>query len=403
VVAENKIAASCSAKIGNRQNKPDDGETRSMTSAASLASRQRSRLLALALGLAVAGGAAAQAADNAQCFRPEKSDTATVQIPAKKGPYRIAFANGFIGNAWRVQMLQTLKAYAAQPAIASQIKELRIVSVGTDVSAQIAAMDNFISAGFDAILIDANSPTAFKPVMRRAKQAGVVVVSFDNTLDRTGKEGALVQVNQDQTEMGRKMGDWLLSTMKDKKRVLEVRGVPGNSVDRDRHDGFRDALKAAPGIQVTEVVGNWDDGTGQKAVADSLAVNGSFDGVYTQGGSIGVARALLDAHKPMPIAGEGENGYRKLIAANAKDGLLGDSAGQSPALSAVALKAALAVLQGQAVPQEVRVPIPEANYKTLQPGTNYFPELSDTFFAAHDFAACDIVLSAQDITGQSAK
>ncbi|MCQ8240396.1 sugar ABC transporter substrate-binding protein [Rhizosaccharibacter radicis] len=355
-------------------------------------------LLTLAPGIA-----RAQDASDAQCFRPGGGTTATVQIPAKKAPYRIAFANGFIGNAWRVQMLQTLKAYAEQPAVKPLIKELRIVSVGTDVSAQIAAMDNFISAGFDAILIDANSPTAFKPVMRRAKQAGVVVVSFDNTLDRTGKEGPLVQVNQDQTEMGRKMGDWLLSTMKNKNHVLEVRGVPGNSVDRDRHDGFRDALKAAPGIQVTEVVGNWDDGTGQKAVADALAVNGSFDGVYTQGGSVGVTRALLDAHKLVPIGGEGENGYRKLIAANAKDGLLGDSAGQSPALSAVALKAALAVLQGHAVPEEVRVPIPEANYKTLVAGTNYFPELSDTFFAAHDFPACGITLSAADITGQSAK
>ena len=366
--------------------------------------RQRSVLLAAALaclspGLAVAADAAA-----GQCFRPAAGTAGTVSLPAKKGPYRIAFANGFIGNAWRVQMLQTLKAYAAQPEVASQIKELRIVSVGTDVSAQIAAMDNFISAGFDAILIDASSPSAFKPVLRRAKQAGIVIVSFDSTLDRTASETDLVQVNQDQVEMGRMMGDWLNQTMRDKKHVLEVRGVPGNSVDRDRHDGFRQAMAKDPGIQITEVVGNWDDGTGQKAVADALAVNGGFDGVYTQGGSTGVTHALLDSRKPLiPIAGEGENGFRKLIALHAKDGLLGESAGQSPALSAVALKAAIAVLQGQSVPQEVRVPIPAANYKDLQPGTNYFPELSDTFFAAHDFPVCDITLTAAQIGGQAAK
>ncbi len=347
---------------------------------------------------------AASAADTylPACFRPAADSDTVVKLSAKPAPYRIAFANGFIGNAWRVQMIQTLKAYAALPEVASQIKELRIVSVGTDVSAQIAAMDNFISAGYDAILIDANSPTAFKPVLRRARQAGVVVVSFDNTLDKTGKEGGLVQINQDQSEMGHMMGEWLNQTMKQKTHVLEVRGVPGNSVDRDRHDGFRTAMAADPGIKITEVVGNWDDGTGQKAVADALAVNGSFDGVYTQGGSTGVTRALLDAHKLMPIAGEGENGFRKLIVAHAKDGLLGDSAGQSPALSAVALKAAIAVLQGQPVPQEIRVPIPVANYKTLQAGKTYFPELSDTFFAASDFPICSINLTAQQITGQAA-
>ena len=366
----------------------------------------RPGLVAFAAVLACLAPAAAIAADApaGQCFRPAAGATGTVSLPAKHGPYRIAFANGFIGNAWRVQMLQTLKAYAAQPEVAAQIKELRIVSVGTDVSAQIAAMDNFISAGVDAILIDANSPTAFKPVMRRAKQAGILVVSFDNTLDRTASETDLIQVNQDQVEMGRMMGDWLNQTMKDKKHVLEVRGVPGNSVDRDRHDGFRQAMGSDPGIQVTEVVGNWDDGTGQKAVADALAVNGSFDGVYTQGGSTGVTHALLDSHKPLiPIAGEGENGFRKLIALHARDGLLGDSAGQSPALSAVALKAALTALQGQSVPTEVRVPIPAANYKELAAGRNYFPELSDTFFAAHDFPACNITLTAAQIEGQTSK
>ncbi len=372
------------------------------------ASRRRSCLLfsILASGLACGGAGAARAADpsNAQCFTPASGSAGMVSMPAKKGPYRIAFANGFIGNAWRVQMLQTLKAYAAQPEVASQIKELRIVSVGTDVSAQIAAMDNFISAGFDAILIDANSPTAFKPVMRRAKQAGVLIVSFDNTLDRTATETNLVQVNQDQKAMGRMMGEWLNQTMKEKKRVIEVRGVPGNSVDRDRHEGFREAMAEDPGIQVSEVVGNWDDGTGQKAVADTLAVTGGVDGIYTQGGSTGVTHAVLDSHKPLiPIAGEGENGFRKLIAANSKDGLLGDSAGQSPALSAVSLKVALAVLGGQSVPAEISVPIPSANYKTLEPGKNYFPELSDTFFAAHDFPVCDINLTAQQITGVAAK
>ena len=357
--------------------------------------------IAAAVFSVVAG--AAQAADTyqPQCFRPA-ADAGTVKLTAKKGPYKIAFANGFIGNAWRVQMIQTLKAYAATPEMASQIKELRIVSVGTDVSAQIAAMDNFISAGFDAILLDANSPTAFRPVMRRARQAGVLVVTFDNTLDKTKDDNNLIQVNQNQAEMGQMMGQWLDQTMKQKTKVLEVRGVPGNSVDRDRHDGFRAALAKDKDIKFTEVVGNWDDGTSQKAVADALAVNGAFDGIYTQGGSPGVVRALLDAKVPLvPIGGEGENGFRKQIVDHAKDGLLGESAGQSPALSAVALKAAIAGLQGQALPQEVAVPIPVANYKTLVPNQNYFPDLSDAFFAASDFPICGIKLTAQQITGQS--
>jgi ribose transport system substrate-binding protein len=351
--------------------------------------------------LALAAALPARAADTylPQCFKP--AGTTTVTLAPKPGPYRIALANGFVGNSWRVQMIQTLTAYAAEPEVARHVKELHIVSVGTDVSAQIAAMDNFINAGYDAILLDSNSPTAFRPVLRRAKKAGVLIVAFDSVLDHPAADDLLIQVNEDQVEMGRMMGRWLESTMKRKEKVLEVRGVSGTSVDRDRHDGFRQALAGDPGLRVTEVVGNWDDGTAQKAVADALAVGGPFDGVYVQGGSTGAMRALLDAHQMIPVGGEAENGFRKQLAQHGKDGLLGDSAGQSPALAAVALKAALAALSGEAMPQEVSVPIPEANYRTLKAGETYFPDLSDTFYAASGVPPCDITPSAAQITGQA--
>lgn len=352
-----------------------------------------------ALTLAVVPSARAADTYLPQCFH--SAGPSTVKLTAKPGPYRIAFANGFVGNSWRVQMIQTLDAYAAEPEVARHIKELHVVSVGTDVSAQIAAMDNFINAGYDAILLDANSPTAFRPVLRRAKKAGVLIVTFDSVLDKPAADDLVIQVNEDQTEIGRVMGEWLRSTMAHKTSVLEVRGVAGTSVDRDRHDGFRKVLAAEPGLHVTEVVGNWDDGTAQKAVADALAVNGHFDGMYVQGGSTGAVRALLDAHQMIPVGGEAENGFRKQIVRYSKDGLLGNSAGQSPALAAVGLKAALAALAGETMPQEVNVPILEANYRTLKAGETYFPDLSDTFFAASDFPSCDVTLTAAQITGQA--
>src|SRR3546814_6173241 len=96
-------------------------------------------------------------------------------------------------------MIKTLKAYAEQPDVAPMIEELKVVSTGTDVAAQVAAIDNFINAGYDAILTIAVNPTAFEPVIRRANRAGVVLVPFDNVLDSDD----ILQVNEDQSEMGR--------------------------------------------------------------------------------------------------------------------------------------------------------------------------------------------------------
>ena len=333
-----------------------------------------------------------------ECFKPFAKDTKTIQYPAKKGPYRIALANGFVGNTWRIQMIKSLKAYANTAEIKPMIKELKIVSTGTDVAAQIGAIDNFINAGFDAILTIAVSPTAFKPVIKRAKDAGVVLIPFDNVLDTD----EVIQVNEDQFEMGRMMGRWLETNKATSGKILEVRGLPGNSVDRDRHLGFREIMEKYKEAQIIEVVGNWDDGTAQKVVADAVAVHGKFNGMFVQGGSTGAMRALIAAKHPfIPVSGEAENGFRKLMAQHGKDGLKGASAGQSPGLVAISLKAAIAALQGNKLPQYISVPIPYVETDGLKAGVNYFPDLPDNFFTPNEFPPCNVNLTAVEIMKQT--
>ena len=167
----------------------------------------------------------------ADCFKPFKPDTKTLQYPAKTPPYRVALANGFYGNTWRIEMVKCLQQYAEDPEIKPFIKELKIVSTGTDVAAQIGAIDNFINAGYDLIIINAVSPTAFKPVIERAKQAGVLLISYDNCID----SDQVLAVNEDQVDAGRRMAQWLLKYMGTKGNVIEVRGVAGNPVDLERH------------------------------------------------------------------------------------------------------------------------------------------------------------------------
>ena len=340
--------------------------------------------------------------ENPGCFKPWDAKTKHFQWPAKKGPYRIALANGFVGNTWRIQMIKMAKAYAATPDMKGNIKEFKIVSTGTDVAAQIAAIDNFINSGYDAIVTIAVNPTAFAPVIKRANAAGVVLIPFDNVLD----SDEVMQVNEDQLGIGTQSADWLIKNVPSKTgKVIEVRGLPGNSVDRDRHLGFRKVMEA-PGnkFEIVEVVGNWDDGTAQKVVADAVAVHKKFDAMFVQGGSTGAVRALIDAkHKMIPVAGEAENGFRKLCAANAKDGLLCASMGQSPGLVAISMKAAVAALQGKVMPQLISVPIPQSSHPDFKAGVNYFPDLTDNFFTTNEFPACGVNLKATDIMSKDEK
>lgn len=335
-----------------------------------------------------------------ECFKPYAADTKFFQWAKKDGPYRIALANGFVGNTWRIQMIKTAKAFVEAADVKPDVKELKVVSTGTDVAAQIAAIDNFINSGYDAIVTIAVNPTAFEPVIKRANEAGVVLVPFDNVTDSKD----VMQVNEDQLEMGRQMGRWLTKNIPAKTgKILEVRGLPGNSVDRDRHLGFREIMEASGNtFEIIEVVGNWDDGTAQKVVADAVAVHKKFDGMFVQGGSTGAVRALMDASHPfIPVSGEAENGFRKLCAEHEKEGLLCASAGQSPGLVAISIKAAIHALKGEPMPQYISVPIPYVEAPNFKAGDNFYPDLTDNFFTPNEFPPCNVNIKATEIMAKS--
>ncbi len=338
-------------------------------------------------------------ATDANCMVPWSADTKFYQFPKKEGPYRIALANGYIANTWRIQMIQTAKAYAAQPDVAAKLKEFKVVSTGEDVPAQISAINNFIDAGYDAIVVNAQNPTAFGPVIKRAKEAGVVLVAFDNILDTQDA----INVNVDQKGLGVLWANWLIKHLPNGGKVLEVRGVAGTSVDTDRHNGIHETLDASGKTwNVTEVVGKWDDGVAQKVTADAIATNGPFDGITAQGGDTGVVQAMMDAKHPfVPFGGETENGFRKFCAKYAGEGLKCSSAGTGPAQVAVAIKVAIAALEGQVVPQSVKLPTAIVEDPDFKEGQDYYPDQSDNFFVGNAFPTCGINFTAQEIMGQS--
>ena len=350
---------------------------------------------ALAAGPEVVSGPSAEP----ECFVPWAGETKFFQWPAKPGPYRIALANGYIANTWRIQMIQTAKAYAAQPEVAAKLKEFKVVSTGEDVPAQISAINNFIDSGYDAIVVNAQNPTAFGPVIKRAQEAGVILVAFDNILDT---EDA-INVNVDQRGLGELWAQWLVDHIPDGGKILEVRGVAGTSVDTDRHEGIQEVLNASGKTwEITEVMGKWDDGTAQKVTADAIATSGPFVGITAQGGDTGVVQAMLDAGHPMvPFGGETENGFRKFCAAKSAEGLKCTSAGTGPAQVAVAIKTAIAALEGQVVPQSVKLPLAIVSDPDFKAGEDYFPDQSDNFFVGNSFPTCGINFTAQEIMGQT--
>ena len=296
-------------------------------------------------------------------------------------------------------MIRTAKAYAAQPEVAARLKEFRVVSTGDTVAAQVSAVNHFIDAGYDAILLDAQDPGAFGPAVQRARGAGIVLIAFDNTLDTD----LAINIDVDQKGLGRFWAQWLARTLPQGGKLLEVRGLPGTSVDRDRHDGVHEGLKASGKTwDVVEVVGKWDDAVAQRATAEAIAIHKRFDGIVSQAGDGGVLRALAEARHPfVPHGGENENGFRKACGRFVEAGLRCASGGTGPAQVAVALKTAIAALEGKAVPQAIKLPLATVTDPDFKDGRDYYSDLSDTFFVGNTFPSCGIDVTPAEILGQN--
>jgi len=337
--------------------------------------------------------------DPEACFVAAANNDKMVKFEAKKGPYRIGVSNSFIGNAWRTQMIQMAQAFVKTDAIAPLVDDLVVVSTGDDVEAQIAAIDNMISLGVDAIVINAINPTSFDAVVKRAADAGIIVVSFDGIVDAP----EAVIVNEDQVEFGSVMARDLAERMGGKGNVLMVNGVPGTSVDSDRNAGAKAVFAKYPGITISaELEGRWDSGTAQTVVADYLATKPQVDGVWVQGGGPGVIQAFTDAGYTdlPPMAGEAENGFRMAMGSGKIKGI---SVGQTPGMIDVSIMAALELLQGRELPRVISMPLPMVTSEDIKEGVHYFPDLPADFFTPIKIPVCGVDLDPAAILAVEVK
>jgi ribose transport system substrate-binding protein len=346
---------------------------------------------------------AASEFDPEACYQPFAGAEPVQYEKLADPPYNIALSNSYIGNVWRTQMIKMAKAYAESEDIAPLISEFQVNTADRDDAAQIAAIENMISNGAQALVILAHTPTALVQTVQQARADGIVVVSFDTTVQADPPDPSLdlgITVNEDQVEMGRRWAEWLIEQTGGEGKILMVNGVQGTGVDQERREGAFEVWNANPGIEAIEVVGDWDPGKAQSVTATALAANPDFAGVWCQGGTDGVVRAFLDAGVPLvPVAGEAENGFRKQML-EYKDQFQGYSIGQTPGLVCVSMRAALSLLMGEPVTSAVSVPLPEAKTDELVPGVNVFPDAPDNFFTATSIPACGVNLTFEEVDAQ---
>ena len=203
---------------------------------------------------------------------------------------KIALSNNYAGNSWRQSMLKSWDKVTKKAVADGVVAEATPFTTSENqVTEQAAQIQNLILQGYDAIVIDAASPTAVNGAVKEACDAGIVVVSFDGIVT----EPCAWRIAIDFEGMGKAQMDYLATRMKGGK-LLEIRGLAGVFVDDEIHKGIEAGVKAHPGFTIAgSVHGDWTQTVAQREVAGILPTLPEIDAVVTQGGDgYGAAQAV---------------------------------------------------------------------------------------------------------------
>ncbi|MDR1733096.1 MAG: ABC transporter substrate-binding protein [Synergistaceae bacterium] len=275
---------------------------------------------------------------------------------AKK--WRIALSNDYAGNSWRQTMLRDFEAAVKVAQEKGLIEEARVFTTNESSAAEQAAqLQNLILEGYDAIVLDAASPTALNAAVKKAVDAGIIVISFDNAIT----EESAYRIFTDFYYDGKYQTEFVASKFPNGANLLEIRGLPGTFVDETIHKGIVDVVAANPKLKIVgEVYGNWTGSVAQKEVAGILPSLPEIQAVVTQGGDgYGALKAFEAAGRPIPLIIMGHRydeleAWKELLAKDPKYDTISISI--SPSLVQVAFWLALEVLNGTDVPKVINVP-----------------------------------------------
>ena len=259
---------------------------------------------ALAVGVAVAASAALLVACASTPSDGGSTDSTSSSDGANKS-IKIALSNYFNGNIWRKQMEASFEATAkANP---DYISDFKIVNSDGSAPQQAQQIQSLVLEGYDAIIIDAASPTALNGAIEEACSAGVTVVVFDSLATAE----CAYKVAFDYETYGTLEAEFMAEQLGGEGNLLMVRGLPGNTVDEDIYNGVQSVLADNPGMKlVGEVYGEWTESTAQQEVAKILPSLPKIDGVFTEGNDGGgTLDAFLQAGvDPLPLVIQGNSG-----------------------------------------------------------------------------------------------
>ena len=227
----------------------------------------------------------------------------------------------------------------------------------TDLSEQVNLVEQMIARRVNAIVIAPADSKALVTVLKRAKDAGILVVNIDNKLDADVLKQAGLSVpfvGPDNRAGAAKVGEALAAKLNAGDKVAIIEGIPTAFNGQQRRLGFEDAMKKAGMNIVTVQSGDWEMDKANNVAAAILSEHQDLRAILCANdnmalGAVAAIQAAGKSGKVLVVGFDNIGAIHPMLA----DGRVVATADQhADELAVFGIEAALKILKGEAPPAD---------------------------------------------------
>lgn len=281
--------------------------------------------------------------------------------PGTPGKPEVALIMKSLANEFFKTMADGAEAWQKQNA-----ESFDLISNGirneTDLAQQVALVEQMIARGVAAIVIAPADSKALVPVLKRAQEAGIVVVNIDNRLDRgvlTEAGADIPFVGPDNREGARLVGEELAKQLKRGDQVAILEGVPTAFNAQQRRAGFEEAMQTAGAAVVAVQSASWEMEKANAVTASLLTAHPDLAAILASNDSmaLGAAAAVKAAGKEGQVRVVGFDNISAVQALIREGRILATADQHGGQLAVYGIEAALSILKGEAAPADKKTPV----------------------------------------------
>ncbi len=220
---------------------------------------------------------------------------------------RIGFSSPGADHGW----LAAIAADARKAAASHPDVELFLTDGLNSSAKQMADIENLLQRGIDVLVMLPYSGEALTPVAAKVRKAGVPLINLDRKI---ASEDYYCYIGGNNYGIGVAAARYIGKRLKGKGNVIEITGIAGISVTRERSKGFRDTLaKEFPGITI--LASQPADFLAEKALTvtqNLLQAHPNVDAIYSHDDdmNVGVLQAVKTAKRDKDLFITGAGGSR---------------------------------------------------------------------------------------------